>query len=37
MVGVNPSSAAGIFSTSAATLGAIVIGFFATTPKDDNV
>lgn len=35
-VGVDPSSASGIFSTSAVTLGAVVIGFFATSPKDDE-
>ena len=34
--GIDPSSANGIFSTAAATLGAVVIGFFATSAKDDN-
>lgn len=33
--GIDPSPAAGIFATAAVTLGAIVIGFFATAPKDD--
>lgn len=35
LVGVDPSSASGIFGVSAATLGAIVVGFFATSIKRD--
>ena len=36
LVGVDPSSAQGIISTSVASFSAIILGFFATTPKDDN-
>ena len=32
-VGIDPSSAVGLFSISAATLGGIVISHFATTPR----
>lgn len=35
-IGISPAPAAGIFSTAAATLGAVIIGFFATSPKDDS-
>jgi len=37
LIGVDPSSANSIFSTSSITFGAIIIGFFGTAPKDDNV
>jgi len=33
LYGVDPSPAAGIFATSAATFSALIIGNFATTPK----
>ncbi len=33
--GVNPSSASGIVATVAASFSAIVLGFFATSPRDD--
>ena len=33
--GIDPSSAQGIVSTAVASFSAIIIGFFATTPKDD--
>jgi len=36
LVGVDPSSANGIFATASATLGVIVVGFFGTSAKDDN-
>lgn len=35
-IGMDPSSAAGIVATGCATLGAIVIAHFSTTPRDDN-
>ena len=35
-LGVDPSSAQGIVSTAIASFSAIIIGFFATTPKDDT-
>lgn len=34
--GIDVSQLSGIFGTSSATLGAIVIGHLATTPKDDS-
>lgn len=34
--GVDPSPAATIFATASATFGAIIIGHFATSPKEDN-
>ncbi len=33
--GVDPSSASGIVATVAASFSAIILGFFATSPKDD--
>lgn len=36
LLGVDPSSASGIFSTSAATLSAIIAAHLATTPKNDS-
>ena len=35
LIGIDPSSASGLFGTASATLGAIVIGHFATSPGDD--
>ena len=36
MTGIDPSPANVIFSTSSATFGSLIIGHFATTPKDDK-
>ena len=36
-LGIDPSSAQGIVGTSAASFSAVIIGFFATSPKDDHV
>ncbi len=34
--GIDPSPAGAIFATASATFSAIVIGHFATSPKDDK-
>lgn len=34
--GIDPASAGGIVSTAVASFSAIIIGFFATSPKDDK-
>ena len=34
--GIDPSPAAGIVGAVAGTLGGVIIGFFATSPKDDH-
>ena len=36
LLGIDPSSATGLFGVSSATLSAIVIGHFSTSPKDDK-
>jgi hypothetical protein len=34
LLGISPAPAASIFATASATFGAIIIGHFATSPKD---
>lgn len=36
MFGIDVSTISGIFATASATFSAIIIGHFATTPKDDR-
>lgn len=35
MFGIDPSPASAIFATASATFSAVIIGHFATTPKED--